>query len=193
MIIIPEIETIVILTPRTGSTVLHHAVTDKYPLAFMPWRHMEADGIPLGYGSWRKVGACRHPVHRLWSLYNYLLDIRRQGHKNIAYVTKMYYSVHGRSFEDWLTGNAELFVSGNTPFYTCRHNIPETRKSQRVYLRPDLGTKLYPYAALDKLAFDLEVKLEPQREKLTVPPKLTEAGERHIREFFSWDLENCHE
>ena len=49
MILIPEIEAVVILVPRTGSGSLYRAVLDRYPKALMPYRHMEADGVYMRY------------------------------------------------------------------------------------------------------------------------------------------------
>ena len=72
MILIPEIETVVILVPRTGTTSLIKAIKERYPEAIRLYRHMEADGIPAGYDAWDKVGVARDPVERLWSLYKYL-------------------------------------------------------------------------------------------------------------------------
>lgn len=49
MILIPELETVVILVPRTGSGSLRRAIAEAYPSSMLVYRHMEADGIPAGY------------------------------------------------------------------------------------------------------------------------------------------------
>jgi len=72
MLLIPEIETVVILVPRAGSTSIKRAVLAKYPEAMMIYRHMEADGVPFGYDRWRKIGVVHNPIDRLCSLYKYL-------------------------------------------------------------------------------------------------------------------------
>ena len=71
MILIPEIETIVILVPRTGSGSLKRAILKTYSKAHVLYRHMEADGVPHGYDRWRRVGVARNPLDRLWSLYKF--------------------------------------------------------------------------------------------------------------------------
>jgi hypothetical protein len=71
VIILPSIETVVVLVPRTGSGSLKRAILDRYQDAMPIYRHMEADGVPAGYDRWRRVGVCRHPVDRLWSLYKF--------------------------------------------------------------------------------------------------------------------------
>jgi hypothetical protein len=43
MILIPEIETVLILVPRTGTGSLRRAVLQRYPRAMLIYRHMEAD------------------------------------------------------------------------------------------------------------------------------------------------------
>ncbi len=48
MIIIPELTTVVVCPPRTGSTSLKDAILERYTEAFMLYRHMEANQIPMG-------------------------------------------------------------------------------------------------------------------------------------------------
>ena len=61
MLLIPEIETVVVLVPRTGSGTLRRAIVQAYPKAMLIYRHMEADGVPAGYDRWSKVGVVRDP------------------------------------------------------------------------------------------------------------------------------------
>lgn len=205
MIIVPELETVVILTPRTGSKALRDALLGTYAKAFMLYRHMEADGVPQGYDRWRRVGVVRHPVARLWSLYRYLRVIGEgrepdgTGKWELAYVAAQHASV-AMPFNEWLLCNRQVFTS---PYdqndgarfhagFCVRHPIPENRKSQFIYLRPDLGTVAWPYLNVAGLYRMLGV--EPPHINAAPPgtmPELTPEAEDHIARFFAWDLEVC--
>lgn len=194
MILIPEIETVVILVPRTGSGSLRRAIASAYPRSMMIYRHMEADGIPLGYDRWTRVGVVRHPVDRLWSLYKFLQDFG--GDHDPAYIAAMRRSVQ-RPFDDWLMNNETVFTSPYDsagecrfwPQYTVRHPMPENRKSQFLYLRPDLGTAIYRYG--DGGIFRrLYVSPEHTHNK-TDPrplPRLSLEATDYVERVFSWDL-----
>lgn len=194
MILIPEIETVVILVPRTGTGSLRRAVAERYPRSIMLYRHMEADGVPHGYDRWRKVGVVRHPTERLWSLYKFLRDF--DGNHDPAYIDSMRLSVR-MPFSEWLVSNQTPFTTPYDsaglgrffPGYTVRHALPENRKSQFMYLRPDLGTKIYQFTALDVLGDALDIRLE--RHNWTIgnePPELTTQAAAHMRRWFSWDF-----
>ena len=194
MIIIPEIETVVILVPRTGTSSLRRAIAAKYPLSMQIYRHMEADGLPLGYDRWRRVGVVRHPVDRLWSLYKFLTEFR--GPHDRSYIAAMRESVD-RPFTEWLVKNEVVFTSPYDranqgryfPQYAVRHALPENRKSQWLYLRPDLGTEVYRYDDLAALAERLGVRL--QRHNATaeqIRPGLTPEAAGYVRQVFKWDL-----
>lgn len=197
MILIPEIETVVILVPRTGSGTLRRSIQATYPKSLLVYRHMEADGIPLGYDHWRRVGVVRHPVDRLWSLYKFLQDFGKN--HDPAYAAAMRESV-AMPFSDWIVNNRVPFTTPYDsaglgrywPLYTVRHALPENRKSQFVYLRPDLGTIHYSFAATDVLYDDLGLEPPAARENVTDdsdhPPLTAEAWD-HIDRFFAWDLE----
>jgi hypothetical protein len=199
MILIPELRTIVILTPRTGTRALKRAIAHRYPQAMMIYRHMEADGVPHGYDRWSKVGVVRDPVDRLWSLYKYLkrfgLDFCEEHDR--AYTAKMRQSVEA-PFDQWLLNNETVFTSPYDsaglgrffPAYTVLHPLPENRKSQFVYLRPDLGTEVVPYSDIARLHTALDVtppRLNGTAEE-PVPPLSGEA-EAYVRCWFRWDLE----
>lgn len=198
MILIPEIKTVVILTPRTGTRALKRAIAATYPASMLIYRHMEADGVPQGYDRWRKVGVVRDPVDRLWSLYKYLKAFGLsfcQEHDE-AYTAAQRQSVE-RPFEDWLLHNERVFTSpydsaGLGRFfapYTVRHPLPENRKSQFVYLRPDLGTEVWPYHRIDELHRWLGV--EPGRENgtdVSAPPALSPSALDYVERWFGWDL-----
>lgn len=198
MILVPEIKTVVILVPRTGSGSLYRAIAAAYPASMLLYRHMEADGVPQGYDRWRKVGVVRHPVDRLWSLYRFLKTFGGPGYDE-TYVAEMRASVD-RPFEDWLLNNHVAFSTpyratasgelGIHPQYTQRYPIPDTRKSQFINLRPDLGTEVFRYDALEELEAALGVALA--RHNATEPqptPALSPAAAAHIRRFFAWDLQ----
>ncbi len=194
MIIVPEIETVVILTPRTGSGSTKRAILDKYPNAMMLYRHMEADGVPQGYDRWPKVGVVRNPLDRMWSLYKFLESMA--GNYDESYITAMRVSVN-RSFESWLLHNEITFNAMYPPgcqgrffpSYAVRHPMPENRKSQYIHLRPDLGTKVYKFDDLDRFAARLGIRLDKHNATDLEPiPELTEAGKAYIDKIFNWDL-----
>lgn len=203
MIIIPEIKTVVILVPRTGTGALRRAVAEQYPEAMLIYRHMEADGVPLGYDRWPRVGVLRHPLDRLWSLYHFLRtfgDTEHQRRHDAAYIKAMRAQV-AISFEEWVLYNQTIFTgpydsSGRGrffPHYTVRHPLPENRKSQFLYLRPDLGTTIYAYENVGQLHERLNIKPARHNASNGPPPPLIgdlSAGVRnHIETWFAWDLE----
>lgn len=205
MIIIPELETVVILPPRTGSKALRNALLSTHPQSFMPYRHMEADGVPHGYDQWRRVGICRHPIDRLWSLYRYVKVMGEgrepdgKGKWEPGYIEAQADAAN-RPFDDWIINNRLPFTTpysqGDASFYPnfcVLHALPENRKSQKLYLRPDLGTQVYGYECADRLHKELGVN--PDRINAAPPasrPTLSNEALEHIYRFFSWDLANCH-
>jgi hypothetical protein len=104
-----------------------------------------------------------------------------------------------RPFYDWVLHNQTVFTcpydtAGGARFfpgYTVRHSLPETRKSQFVYLRPDLGTRIYRYHdQLAQLEERLDIKLQrwSNTTVLSSPPQSTPAVRDHIERWFAWDL-----
>lgn len=199
MIIIPEIETIVILTPRTGTRSLKNAVLAAYPQAFLLYRHMEADGVPQGYDRWPKVGVVRNPIDRLWSLYKYLqrFGLDWAAEHDATYTSNMRASVTA-PFNQWLVENELPFTTPYDstglgrffPAYCCRHPLPENRKSQFMYLRPDLGTTIYRYADQLDMLYDL-LKVSPGRQNGTdgtIHPDLSDASINYVNRWFHWDM-----
>lgn len=194
MILIPELELVVLLTPKVASGSIRRAIANRYPRSTLIYRHMEADGVPQGYDRWPKIGVVREPVSRLWSLYKFLADF--DGPHEPAYLAAMRASVR-MPFSDWIIGNQVVFTSpydssGSARFfpkYTVRHALPETRKSQFVYLRPDLGTTIYRHSELAPLEKRLDVELGTTTNRTApVPmPELTPAARDHVERFFSWD------
>ncbi|WP_226576434.1 hypothetical protein [Acuticoccus sediminis] len=195
MILIPEIQTVVILVPRTGSGTLRRALLARYSNAMMIYRHMEADGVPQGYDRWAKVGVVRHPVDRLWSLYRFLQNF--SGNHDPAYINAMRSSVD-LPFSEWIVRNETVFTSpydraGKDRFFagfTVRHPMPENVKSQFFYLRPDLGTRVWAFGELALLGASLGVDLSDRYNATDekAAPALTEAAEDHVKRFFQWDL-----
>ncbi len=194
MILVPELELVVLLTPKVASGSIRRAVAARYPRSMMIYRHMEADGVPHGYDRWQKVGVVREPIARLWSLYKFLADF--DGPHEPAYLATMRASVH-MPFSDWIVENHLPFTSPYDssgagrffPGYTVRHPVPENRKSQFVYLRPDLGTMIYRYDELAALEQRLDVKLGTGTNKTAAlpMPELSAAARGHIDRFFAWD------
>lgn len=198
MIIIPERELVVILTPRTGTRSLKRAIAQRYPQSMMLYRHMEADGVPQGYDRWLKVGVVRDPVSRLHSLWKYLQNfgLTFLQYHDETYTTRMRASV-AVPFEDWLLYNELPFTSPYDsaglgrffPGYAVRHPLPENRKSQFVYLRPDLGTRIFQFSQLNELHAFLDVY--PARENGTeqIPmQELSDEGRAYVERWFAWDI-----
>lgn len=198
MIIVPEIQTVVLLVPRTGSGSLRRAVLGKYPQAYQLYRHMEADGVPVGYDRWRRVGVVRHPIDRLFSMYKFCRDGMGGGYPE--YAARMRRSTEG-GFEHWLLHNETVFGGmfdsedgqRSRAQFAIRHALPENRKSQWHYLRPDLGTVCYPFHWMWLLYADLGLGAPHLRENATERepwPELSGAGLDHIRRHHGWDLEH---
>lgn len=195
MILIPEIETVVLLVPRTASGTLKRAILAAYPKAMMLYRHMEADGVPAGYDRWAKVGVVREPVARLWSLYKFC---KGQGARGLypAYAERLARTV-ARPFSEWIVGNDIVFTdpydsTGSLRFfpqYDVRHALPENRKSQFLTLRPDLGTEIFRFDQIDVLADRLGLRLAEQHNRTAIEPlpALTPEAEAHVQAFFAWD------
>lgn len=196
MIIIPEKEIVLITPPRTGSTTLRQMVGAYYPGAFMPYRHMEASGVPFGYDRWRRIGIYREPIARLFSLYNYCRMIYRSDRGTAGWRNKMHLATMG-GFEDWLVTNEVVFTDpfdseGQKywPKYAVQAPVPENRKSLFTYIRPDLGTEVWHLQqALDYLGLHTTSRMNTSG--AFTPPTFDELGPAakvHMRRFHLWDL-----
>lgn len=196
MIIIPELKKIVILVPRTASGSLRRTLAATYPKSFMLYRHMEADGVPHGYNFWEKVGIVRHPLDRLWSLYKFLQNPPEKLNSKFAKAQKISSEL---SFNSWILSNSLAFSGAFQvaeeihPDMSSNYAIPETRKSQFIYLRPDLGTKIFQYQALDDLADYLNIKISLQENKTeeNKTPNINGAAMAHMNQYFEWDYKAC--
>lgn len=192
MIITPELETVVILVPRTGSGSLRRAIAEKYPQSMLLYRHMEADGVPAGYDRWARIGVVRDPLDRLWSLHKFLQSF--SGDHDPAYLESMRRSAQV-PFEEWVLTNQTVFTSPYDsahagrffPRFTVRHPLPENRKSQFLYLRPDLGTKVYAYGQ-GEIEDRLSIVLGHENSTGgTKPPRVSPEVEAYMRKMFEWD------
>lgn len=196
MLVIPERETIFVLPPRTGTSSLHTAVREQYPLSFMLYRHAERGALPPGYERYRVAGFVRHPVARMWSLYKFLCCLdpaKLSGHWAQEEVLATVENVQTfKGFEDWLCNNQRLFLpegTGNPQLYQSAY-MPETRKSQAIYLRPDLGTEILHFP--DYAGWQAHMGLPPLRNNGTrkdKPPVIGREAQEHIEHFMSWENE----
>jgi hypothetical protein len=195
MIIIPEIETVVILPPKSGSTSAIKAIKERYLNSFQIYRHMEADGVPFGYDKWSKVGMVRNPIDRLWSLYKYCKNIERIGFWEFQDKIRKSVSI---PFNEWIINNEIIFTDPNStrnpkeffPRYAVRYAIPENRKSQYIYLRPDLGTEIFSFE-YGRHAFEERLGISLPHLNITeniVVPQLTEEASKHMIKYHEWDF-----
>lgn len=195
MIIIPRLKTVVVMPPRTGSGTLKKAILATHEDAILLYRHMEADGVPQGYDRYYKVGVCRDPLDRLWSLYKFLRTFGLDGKHDQEYARPLRESVSYWNFSGWILDNQRVFTSpyGDTgsfwPLYSVRHHLPENRKSQWLTLRPDLGTEIFRFGDFAALKERLELP-ELGHENGTggkKMPRLTPEAAAHMRKYFWWD------
>ena len=169
MIIIPEARAVVILTPRAGSTALKDVLLAAFPNAFMPYRHMEADGVPAGYEGYQKFGLVRPPLTRMWSVWHYILYMQ--------YNRKSTWDSFGideivaeadNGFFNWMRNGTVPFARSSSPTgrvfprYHTLHPMHEFKKSQHVYLRPDLGTEVFPFHLAQNMLDALADRAGPQ-------------------------------
>lgn len=195
MLIVPELHVIFIFPPRTGSDTLCLELMRMHPNAYLLYRHAEADLVPEGYEGWRKVGFVRHPLARLWSLYKFcaiLADRENVMEELKTEVARVAQSVQGKSFEQWVLTNEELFLPKDSglPLLHQRHHIPETRKSQELYLRPDLGTVILRFQDLQQHM--LAWGLDPTKKHGATPspsvPAMSKKLKKHMLKYFGWDM-----
>lgn len=196
MIIIPEIKTVVICVPRTGTTSLKKAVKAAYPEAFLPYRHMEAHGTPHGYEGWAKVGVVRRPLERLWSLYRYCAALTADSPSwSSGRAIRMRESTEVFEFDDWLLHNHVPFcppkdhTTGEVfPYYSVMHVQAENRKSQFNYLRPDLGTQVYRFEdQRDELAERLGVSMTHENAAPAAPMPYVQPTTVAQLDHLEWD------
>jgi hypothetical protein len=76
------------------------------------------------------------------------------------------------------------------PGFSVRHALPENRKSQFLYLRPDMGTKIFRYEdQLPELVSLLGISLGRTNQTHDAPPPpLRPSALDDFLEVFRWDL-----
>jgi hypothetical protein len=171
----------------------------EYPSTFMPYRHMEVDGVPHGYDRWKRYCVIRHPLERLWSVYKKTRDFPYREEYETSYTDRMRLSTLGHTFDSWLQQNNVLFTNpyvsgtrkGFNPYYLVNHCIPENRKSQHWYARPDLGTEIVEFEFLADFAESICVDLEHHNASAPDPMEPIDGNTRKIvRAYMPWDFEH---
>ena len=199
MIILPEMETVLIMPPRTGSTSLRDALLARHRKAMMLYRHMERPGIPLGYERYRTVCLVREPLDRLLSVYSYMGNFRTTAN-GVRAATAPWIEIlrkeADRPFEEWLRFCTHTLVDpvqldgSFIPHYNILEKLPIARKSLIHWARPDMG-EVELVSVMDqprKIEQMFDIKLP----HLNASPRET-AVERtplvqaHLNRFFQWD------
>lgn len=207
MILVPELQKVFILVPRTGSGSLYREILRVYPKSMLLYRHMEADGCPRGYDHWERIGFVRHPLARLWSLYRFMQDFGGgacvQGGAASSDAERIRAQVT-RTFEDWVLNNESPFTTPYSlngdgaywPVLSRINPVPETKISQRAYLRPDLGTTVFKFENLQKhmAGWGLNPSTIKNAAGVRVRPAMSQALADHFAKFCEWDLaQTCKE
>lgn len=193
MLIIPELETVVLQPPRTGTSALKDAVLSAYPKAFLLYRHMEFAGIPSGYEQWTVVAQVRHPRRRLESLYQYMSAPEIRADTDPHWLTSVR-AATSRGFEHWLLEDPYVFANPSPseakafrPRYQVQFAWREQIKSQRLWAaRAD---RLIYFESLEAdakhvLGITLDVRGASAPLHLTWTPSM----EAHLRKWHTWDL-----
>jgi hypothetical protein len=185
------------MPPRTGSDSLCLELMKAHPSAFLLYRHGEASLIPAGYENWKAVGFVRHPLARMWSVFKYCSIVGDMALDGVAEALRadidaLRVSVEGKSFEEWvLTNEVPLIPSGTrVPVLHQREHIPENRRSQEQYLRPDLGTAILKFQ--DLRTHMAAWGLDPARHSNASPspevPKVSRKVQRHLKKYMPWEM-----
>lgn len=202
MIIVPELQKVFVLVPRTGSGTLYREMRRVYPKAMLLYRHMEADGCPQGYDRWERHGFVRHPLARLYSLYQFMRGFgggaQVQGGAASADAARIHRQV-ARPFDDWLVNNRDAWtvphdLNGNGvwwPVLSRRDCTPENIRSQWTYLRPDLGTIVHPFETLRDcmMQWGLDPTHVSNATKAHAEAAFSRDAWAHAERYQAWDLE----
>lgn len=198
MIIVPEIETVFILVPRTSTGSLYRTVRQTYPRSMLLYRHMEADGVPAGYDRWRRVGFVRHPMMRLWSLYGYMSRWKEKYAEKFPAEAIRIDKQASVPFEDWLLNNEQPWttpadlIDGTDywPIMMKRDPSPENKRSQFSYLRPDLGTVIHKFEDISDVykQYGMELELHENARPNREVPAFSNTAWDHVEKFCAWDL-----
>ena len=193
MIIIPELRTVVLQPPRTGSTSVRDAVLAKYPLSFMLYRHMEVSGIPRGYERWRKICQIRHPVSRLQSVYKYMCNPPVKEHTSQIWLENCKRET-SKGFEEWLVNGQYAFTANEPnktdsfrPQYLVDAPIPEQRKSQ-FYWGHNADEFIHFEDLEDGVRHFLNVEIEHKNQSEEYCVTESPAIDSFIQKFHAWDL-----
>lgn len=194
MIIIPEIETVVLQPPRTGSSTVKDEILERYPKAFALYRHMEYAGLPMGYGLWRVVCQVREPCARMESLFKYMRAPELRGDTDPMWLAEVKKAT-SRGFKHWLLEDGYVFANPTPsagkayrPRYQVAFPWREQVKSQGLWAAQ--ATHLLHYESLGESAADLlgiQIKV---RRGATSPETFIWDNEMgtHMRRWHSWDL-----
>lgn len=188
MLIVPELERVFVLIPRTGTGTLYRQLKEKYPSSILLYRHMEAVGCPKPYSAMYKLTTfIRHPLHRMWSLWK-MLHTCPTWKKTIEGF---------ENFEEWLEGyeSTEFGKYGydtgkRYPQLSVYYDIPETRKSQNYYIGVGSGVEVFEFAALqDKMQeWGLEPGVTHNSTEDKSPPWPSQKIMDHLEHYHKWDL-----
>ncbi len=185
MIVIKDNKTILLLVPKTGTTSLLSALQASDYRIKMLYRHRGAAGIDKKFRSYRVIGIARPPVERLWSIYKFVTHGVYLGNTLANWNEKDHKGNPRKTFNEWILKGKSKLTTGDPA--ALQDNI----NSQFKFLRPDLGTEIYRFDEIDKLAEELGIGPLPKMNRtqdLEMPP-LSEEAKAHIREHFAWDLE----
>jgi hypothetical protein len=200
MLIVPELEIVFILVPRTGSGTLYKEMRRAFPRSMLLYRHMEADGVPQGYDRWRRIGFMRHPFTRLLSLYNFMRDFRSGSQlQHDEDTQRIRNQCKDRSFVEWLELNDQIFTSPNClsgtgeswPLLSRRDPAPENKRSQFSYLRPDLGTEVHKLEDLEGFMAQWGLNSNAHHNKSSgacIGVEEHRRAMKHIERYCAWDL-----
>lgn len=194
MIIIPEIETVLLQPPRTGTSSVKDAVLAHYPKAFAIYRHMEYAGIPAGYERWRVVSQVRDPLDRMKSLFQYMRNPEVRSGTDKEWLASVQKDT-AQGFEHWLLHGRYVFANPSPspytdfrPRYMVRYPFREQIKSQSLWAAP--ADEIIRYESLvEDARVSLNIDLGIHRGRsLPVDIEYTEECRRHMWRYHSWDM-----
>lgn len=200
MLLIPELKSVVIQPPRTGTSAFRDAILKRYPNAISIYRHMERPGIPRGYEAWSVYCMIRDPFERLASLYSYMGNFRPtskiEDGPHPDWVARMSGDV-ARPFADWLEESSEVFTDPNDPtgaflpYYNITEPTAAVRKSQFRWARPDMGAvTLFSIEDTKRVSEFFDVAPKPMNAAIKrIRPARCARVEAHLRAWHAWDLE----
>lgn len=210
MLIIPELQKVVIMPPRSGSTALKEAILNTYEHAYSPYRHGEWDMLVYIADKeprvrlWDVVYMLRNPMERMISLWNYMQDVSPERNPKAPqeWIDRVK-SDASVPFGWWLRTSTELFNESRTSpidksprsYYCTYYQVAAARKDARYFLGGMRG--LHNKGQLHVLNVNDEHKYMPLL-GINRPDRLNESTkreatwdteeQRHIKEHFHTDL-----